>query len=130
MKQLAERGVDPFKSAEGRAAISNFINSVPVGRINALRQEAQIADEYLKSRDKLRAEGKFDPLTDAIVGGGNFNTWDRSKQGPWNRRYAIEDKSLGDLTSDFYSKLQKDEYIGPDKSRGADSKYYDLYGVS
>ena len=130
MKQLAERGVDPFKSVEGRAAISNFINSVPVGRINALRQEAQIADEYLKSRDKLRAEGKFDPLTDAIVGGGNFDTWDRSKQGPWNRRYAIEDKSLGDLTSDFYSKLQKDEYIGPDKSRGADSKYYDLYGVS
>lgn len=130
MKQLAERGVDPFKSAEGRAAISNFINSVPVGRINALRQEAQIADEYLKSRDKLRAEGKFDPLTDAIVGGGNFDTWDRSKQGPWNRRYAIENKSLGDLTSDFYSKLQKDEHLGPDESRGADSKYYDLYGVS
>lgn len=129
IQQLQDQGIDPFKSREGRAAIRNYIYGVPVGRLNEMKNEAEAAQEYIKSRDKLISEGKFDPLTDAILGGGSLENWDRSK-GPWTRRYAIENKSLGDLTSTFYDKLQKDERLGPDTSRGKDAGFYDLWGVS
>ena len=129
IQQLQDQGIDPFKSREGRAAIRNYIYGVPIGRLNEMKNEAEAAQEYIKSRDKLISEGKFDPLTDAVLGGGSLENWDRSK-GPWTRRYAIENKSLGDLTSTFYDKLQKDERLGPDTSRGKDAGFYDLWGVS
>lgn len=129
IQQLQDQGIDPFKSREGRAAIRNYIYGVPVGRLNEMKNEAEAAQEYIKSRDKLISEGKFDPLTDAVLGGGSLENWNRSK-GPWTRRYAIENKSLGDLTSTFYDKLQKDERLGPDTSRGKDAGFYDLWGVS
>lgn len=129
MRQLAANGIDPYRSAEGKAAIQNFINSVPRGRVNQLRKEAEAADSYLKSVEKLKAEGKWDPLFDSVLGGGDFQTWDRTKHGPWTRTQAIPKVDIQDITSQFYSKLDKDEDLGPDEALGADAPYYHKYGV-
>ena len=56
LRQLAAQGIDPYRSSEGRGAIQNFINNVPRGRVNQLRKEAEAADSYLKSVEKLKAE--------------------------------------------------------------------------
>jgi len=37
INNLYAQGIDPLRSAEGRAAISRWINSMPVGKINQLK---------------------------------------------------------------------------------------------
>lgn len=126
---LQKNGIDPYRSKEGQLAIHNFINRLPYGKIAQLKEEADAAKEYLKSVDELKSEGKFDPAFDAAIGGGNFWNWDRDKYGPWTRRNAIEYKTIGDMTSSFYDKLDKDEDLGPDEAMGKDAPFYHLYGV-
>lgn len=56
------RGIDLTRSAEGRAAISQLINSIDVGSIAKLRSSAENAREFLKERAKLEAAGLYNPL--------------------------------------------------------------------
>ena len=50
MRYLQENGIDPLRSAEGRAIIQNVINSVDKAGINQRRANAAIGEEYLKAR--------------------------------------------------------------------------------
>lgn len=127
---LQSQGIDPHRSREGRAAIQNFINSAPIAELSRLRASAENAKEFLKSKDKLMAEGRWNPMVDAAIGGGSLDNWDTSSNGVWGRTSAIENKSLEELTNKFYSNLQKDMYLGPDTSRGKYAKYFDLMGSS
>lgn len=61
INDLYTRGIDPLRSAEGRAAISRWVNSMPVGKINQLKQSAAVANEYLKAEQDLRRKGLYDP---------------------------------------------------------------------
>lgn len=51
INQLYANGIDPLRSAEGRAAVAQLVRSMPVGDIAKLRQSAETAKEYLKSMD-------------------------------------------------------------------------------
>lgn len=51
INNLYANGIDPLRSAEGRAAVAQLIYSMPVGDIAKLRQSAETAKEYLKSFD-------------------------------------------------------------------------------
>ncbi len=44
-------GIDPLRSAEGRAAVAQLIYSMPMGKIQQLRQSAATAQKYLDSFD-------------------------------------------------------------------------------
>ena len=57
-----ERGIDLTRSPEGRAAISQLINSIPVGDVAKLRSSAKNAEEFLKARKQLEAQGLYNPL--------------------------------------------------------------------
>ena len=51
INQLYANGVDPLRSAEGRAAVAQLVRSMPIGDIAKVRQSAATAKEYLKSID-------------------------------------------------------------------------------
>lgn len=51
INQLYANGVDPLRSAEGRAAVAQLIRSMPIGNIAKLRQSAEAAKDYIKSFD-------------------------------------------------------------------------------
>jgi len=59
MRYLQENGIDPLRSAEGRAIIQNVINSVDKAGINQRRANAAIGEEYLKARGQLAAKGLY-----------------------------------------------------------------------
>ena len=54
INNLYANGIDPLRSAEGRAAIAQLIYSMPTGDIAKLRQSADDAKQYLKSKAVLQ----------------------------------------------------------------------------
>lgn len=49
INNLYAQGIDPLRSAEGRALVTRKLASMPTGQIAQLRQSAEVAKEYLKS---------------------------------------------------------------------------------
>ena len=96
---LYERGIDPLRSPEARAMVSRWVNSMPTGKINQLKQSAADANEYLKNMAALQAAGNYDPDLEKFATNGNMlDNWDTIKNGIWTRRSPLEAKSLKALT--------------------------------
>lgn len=74
IQRMYEAGIDPTRSVQGRAAISQLINSIDVGSVNKLRSSAANAEEFLKARKQLEAQGLYNPLL-AKYDGPDINTY-------------------------------------------------------
>jgi hypothetical protein len=99
INNLYAQGIDPLRSAEGRAAISRWINNMPVGKINQLKQSAADATEYLKNMAALEADGDYDPdLERFATKGMMLDDWDTNRYGIWTRKSPLKAKSLKSLT--------------------------------
>jgi hypothetical protein len=72
------------RSAEGRAAIAQMINSIDVGSVAKLRSSAENAKEYLKARRQLEAQGLYNPLL-AKYDGPNIDTYSTLDSGIWDK---------------------------------------------
>ena len=46
INSLYDRGIDPLRSAEGRAAVAQLVRTMPIGDIAKIRQSAAAANEY------------------------------------------------------------------------------------
>lgn len=107
INNLYANGIDPLRSAEGRAAISQLIYSMPTGDIAKLRQSAEAAKEYIKNRGILEASGKWDPNFERFANQGNtLEDWDTGANGVWNRTSPAEFKTLKEVTEDWYNQRQ------------------------
>jgi hypothetical protein len=79
-------GIDPTRSAEGRAYIQRLINQVPVAEINKRRQAAAVAQEYIKNRGLLESKGLYNPdFEKYILNGKSLEDWDTGTDGMWTR---------------------------------------------
>lgn len=98
-------GIDLTRSAEGRAAISQLINSIDVGSVNKLRSSKAAAEEYLKNRGKLEAAGLYNPDLEERYLGYNLAGWDtlHGGRGIWSRTSPTEAKTLKDVTEAWYN---------------------------
>ena len=124
INNLYDRGIDPLRSAEGRAMIARFVNNMPVGEINKMKQSAEDAKEYLKNRAILQSKGLWNPdFERQILGGRSLDDWSTNDDGLWTRTAPAEYQDLNQYTSHIFDAL-KDSYIGTDKD------HYDLYGVT
>ena len=124
VNDLYAKGIDPLRSAEGRAGISRLIASMPYGKIAQLRQSAEAAKEYIKNRGTMQAKGLWNPDYErAILNGGSLEDWDTMNGGVWTRTAPSEYQDLNQYTSHIFDNL-KDSYIGTDKN------HYDWYGVT
>lgn len=105
INNLYANGIDPLRSAEGRAAISQLIYSMPTGDIAKLRQSAAAAEEYIKNRGILEASGKWDPNFERFANNGQIlEDWDTIGDGVWNRTAPAELKTLKEITEPWYDK--------------------------
>ena len=99
-----ERGIDLTRSPEGRAAITQLINSIPVGEVAKLRSSAKAAEEYLKNRGKLEAAGLYNPDLEERYLGYNLANWDTLGGGKiWDRVSPTEAKTLKEATEAWYN---------------------------
>lgn len=62
INNLYARGIDPLRSAEGRAIVAQLVNNIPVGQVAKLRSSAENAKAFLKARQELEAKGLYNPL--------------------------------------------------------------------
>lgn len=105
INNLYANGIDPLRSAEGRAAISQLIYSMPTGNISKVRQSAEAAKEYIKNRGILEAAGKWDPNFERFANQGNMlEDWDTiGGNNVWTRTSPAEVKTLKELTESWYN---------------------------
>ena len=119
--ELFAKGIDPLRSAQGRAEIQKIINSVDVGRLNQMKAETEAAKEYVKNRARMQAENRYNPEFEKwMLGGRTLETWDGSQ--PWTATSPYLYQDLNEYTGHIFDKMQ-DEYISSDGQ-------YDYTGVS
>lgn len=110
VNNLYSQGIDPLRSAEGRALVAQAINSVNPAELSAMKANAKMGYAYQDALQKLRSAGKYSQaqedfdmaLTGATPfsqfatnnGAGGFNSWDRSS--------PIQATTLRELTQDSY----------------------------
>lgn len=122
IQNLYNNGVDPLRSAEGRALIQQFVNSVPVSEVNKRKQAAAAAQEYIKARGELEAKGLWNPEYEQyLLGGRTLETWDTARDGLWNRTSPGQYKDLNAATYQWFDKLDK-SYLRTERG-------YDYFGV-
>lgn len=105
INNMYANGIDPLRSAEGRAAVAQLIYSMPTGDIAKVRQSAEAAKEYIKNRGILEAAGKWDPDFERFANNGQMlEDWDTiGGDRVWNRTSPAELKTLKELTEPWYN---------------------------
>lgn len=103
INNLYAQGIDPLRSAEGRAAVSQLIRSIPTDLMPKLKASAAAAEQYVKAKGALDAAGRYDPDFEERFLGYDLNKWDTYNNGVWNRYSPIESKSLKELTESSYN---------------------------
>lgn len=104
VNQLYQNGIDPLRSAEGRAAVAQLVRSIPVGDIAKVRQSAAAANEYLKNRGELQAKGRYNADLNERFLGYNLDNFDTINGGRvWNVTSPLEAKSLKELTESSFN---------------------------
>lgn len=112
---MYDKGIDPTRSAEGRTLIQKLINQAPVAKLNQIRQSAKIADEYVKNRGTMQANGLYDPgfeqfaLRDQYGRPADLSTWSTIDDGTWERTAPYKYESLYDYTSPMFKDLKPHE---------------------
>lgn len=106
--RLYANGIDPIRSAEGRAVLARIKNSVPTGKVNALKQSAETAKLYQKALGEAIASGKYDPDVDRFFNPVGLDEWDTlgsnkiPGMGVWNRPAPTTIKTIKEATSDWF----------------------------
>ena len=104
INNLYAKGIDPLRSAEGRAIVAQLVNNIPVGQVAKLRSSAKNAEEYLKNRGKLEAAGLYNPDLEERYLGYNLDNWDTLGGGKiWDRVSPTEAKTLKEATEAWYN---------------------------
>lgn len=125
------QGIDPLRSPEGRALVSQAVRSVNPAEISAMRANAKMGYAYQDAMQKLRSAGKYSQAQEdfdiaqnggtafqdfaTANGQGGFNSWDRSS--------PIEATTLRELTQDSYKgrtprTLTKEDFLNDPRLAG------------
>lgn len=102
LNSLYDRGIDPTRSVEGRAELNKWLYSRPYDTYNRAKKNAEVYDEYLKNRDKLRQAGLYDEDQERFYFPFDPNQFSSEKGDVFNRYSPVRAKTLEEITSDIY----------------------------
>lgn len=107
LNYLYENGIDPLRSAEGRAYIAKIIRERPYDQIANLKAQNDSMKTYQKYRAEAMRNGTYDPDYEKFVlGGKSLETWDPATDGMWTREAPSKYSSLKDWTSNLFDNMQ------------------------
>lgn len=122
MDYLYKNGIDPVRSAEGRAYIQKIIRERPYAQIANMRAQSESMKAYQKYRAEAMRNGTYDPDFERFVlGGKSLETWDPATDGMWTREAPSKYSSIKDWTSNLFDNMQL-EY-DPDLTKQAGGMY-------
>lgn len=123
LDDLYSRGIDPLRSAEGRAAVQQWINSRPIGELEQYKKSAENYQKFQDNVAELQNKGLYDPeFQDFVLNGKNINNLKRGEI--WDVTAATPYQNLSQYTGYLFDKME-DELIESDPKTGLD-----WYGVS
>lgn len=124
---MQANGIDPLRSAEGRALVAKIIRDTNVAGINQRRANAKMAEEYIKNRGTMIANGTYNPDYENYLLGqmglGRFEDFD-SSMGAWTRTSPSKYQDLNAATSSWFDDL-KGEDLGLDPTGR-----YRMFGIN
>ena len=125
INNLYAQGIDPLRSAEGRAAVAQLIYSMPTGDIAKVRQSAETAKEYVKNYGKLAAAGLLNEDAEKNYFERDLTTWDTiNGNGVWGASSPMENKTIDDIIEPIIKHL--DYTYDPNRTKQANdgNDYY------
>lgn len=104
---LYQNGIDPLRSAEGRAYIQKIIRERPYAEIANLKAQNEAMKTYQRYRAEAMRNGTYDPDFEKFaLGGKTLESWDPSTDGMWTREAPSKYSSLKDWTSNLFDNMQ------------------------
>lgn len=104
---LYQNGIDPLRSAEGRAYIAKIIRERPYAEIANLKAQNESMKTYQKYRAEAMRNGTYDPdFEKFVLGGKTLESWDPSTDGMWTKEAPSKYSSLKDWTSNLFDNMQ------------------------
>ena len=104
---LYQNGIDPIRSAEGRAYISKIIRERPYAEIANLKAQNESMKTYQRYRAEAMRNGTYDPdFEKFVLGGKTLESWDPSTDGMWTKEAPSKYSSLKDWTSNLFDNMQ------------------------
>lgn len=104
---LYQNGIDPIRSAEGRAYIAKIIRERPYAEIANLKAQNESMKTYQKYRAEAMRNGTYDPdFEKFVLGGKTLESWDPSTDGMWTKEAPSKYSSLKDWTSNLFDNMQ------------------------
>lgn len=125
---LYQNGIDPLRSAEGRAYIAKIIRERPYAEIANLKAQNESMKTYQKYRAEAMRNGTYDPdFEKFVLGGKTLESWDPSTDGMWTREAPSKYSSLKDWTSNLFDNMQLEYDDEATKKAGG---MYQIYSKS
>lgn len=125
---LYQNGIDPLRSAEGRAYIAKIIRERPYAEIANLKAQNESMKTYQKYRAEAMRNGTYDPDFEKFaLGGKTLESWDPSTDGMWTREAPSKYSSLKDWTSNLFDNMQLEYDDEATKKAGG---MYQIYSKS
>ena len=104
---LYQNGIDPLRSAEGRAYIAKIIRERPYAEIANLKAQNESMKNYQRYRAEAMRNGTYDPdFEKFVLGGKTLESWDPSTDGMWTKEAPSKYSSLKDWTSNLFDNMQ------------------------
>ena len=132
INQLYDNGEDPTRTSIGRAKLMRFVNNIPTGTVNKMKQSAVTANEFLQNRSKLITSGRYDPKLDRMFGGAQLEDWSTVDDGIFNRTSPLEYKTLQEYIHPSFATI-KPHLLGEKEVKSRGWKYdpkYEYTGVT
>ena len=125
---LYQNGIDPIRSAEGRAYIAKIIRERPYAEIANLKAQNESMKTYQKYRAEAMRNGTYDPdFEKFVLGGKTLESWDPSTDGMWTKEAPSKYSSLKDWTSNLFDNMQLEYDDEATKKAGG---MYQIYSKS
>ena len=109
INKMYAQGIDPYKSPEARAIISQYIAGAPVGKLNEMKRSAENAAMYKKALAQAINDPNFDPEYNRAMIGGDLETWNPNK--PWTATAPYIAPSAEKLFSPYMEKFKQSEIL-------------------
>lgn len=104
---LYQNGIDPLRSAEGRAYIAKIIRERPYAEIANLKAQNESMKTYQRYRAEAMRNGTYDPdFEKFVLGGKTLESWNPSTDGIWTREAPSKYSSLKDWTSNLFDNME------------------------
>ncbi len=107
LDEIYSQGINPLTNPQARVFLQRIINTMPYGDIAKVRQSADNAREFLKAKQRLWLEGKYNPIYDKYDGPSlsDYATVGDNGQGIWERLSPTPIQNMSDFSKAYFDNI-------------------------